>query len=77
MFFPAQVQEREQVHDHHPLTSVHVKATGILKVRQSQSLRSVTKSGLLTSVRREAVKARIVWYQHDGVAGLFVQPGRG
>jgi hypothetical protein len=74
---PAHVQELEQVRDHHPLAYVRVKAAGILKVRQGQSLRQVAKSGLLKSVRRETVKAWIVRYQHDGVAGLLVQPGRG
>jgi hypothetical protein len=74
---PAQVQELEQVRDHHPLAYVRVKAAGILKVRQGQSMRQVAKSGLLKSVRRETVKAWIVRYQRDGVAGLLVQPGRG
>src|SRR5260221_985776 len=74
-FSPAQVQELEQVRDHHPLAYVRVKAAGILKVRQGQSMRQVAKSGLLKSVRRETVKAWIVRYQHDGVAGLLVQPG--
>ena len=73
----AQVQELEQVRDHHPQAYVRVKAAGILKVRQGQSMRQVAKSGLLKSVRRETVKAWIVRYQHDGVAGLLVQPGRG
>jgi hypothetical protein len=76
-FSPAQVQELEQVRDHHPLAYVRVKAAGILKVRQGQSMRQVAKSGLLKSVRRETVKAWIVRYQHEGVAGLLVQPGRG
>ena len=74
---PAQVQELEQVRDHHPLAYVRVKAAGILKVRQGQSLRQVAKNGLLKPVRRETVKAWIVHYQHDGVAGLLVQAGRG
>jgi len=76
-FSLAQVQELEQVRDHHPLAYVRVKAAGILKVRQGQSLRQVAKNGLLKPLRRETVKAWIVRYQHDGVAGLLVQPGRG
>src|SRR6266576_283394 len=76
-FSPAQVQELEQVRDHHPQAYVRIKAAGILKVRQGQSLRQVAKSGLLKPMRRETVKAWIVRYQHDGVAGLRVQPGRG
>ncbi len=63
----AQVQELEQVRDHHSLAYVRVKAAGILKVRQGQSLRHVAKNGLLKPVRRETVKAWIVRYQHDGV----------
>ena len=74
---PAQVQELEQVRDHHALAYVRIKAAGILKVRQGQSLRHVAMNGLLKPVRRETVKAWIVRYQHDGVAGLLVQPGRG
>ncbi len=70
-FSPAQVQELEQVRDHHPLAYVRVKAAGILKVRQGQSMRQVAKSGLLKSVRRETVKAWIVRYQHDGAASLW------
>jgi hypothetical protein len=76
-FSPAQVQELEQVRDHHPKAYVRVKAAGILKVWQGASRRQVAKSGLLKSVRRETVQAWIVRYQHDGVAGLLVQPGRG
>src|SRR5258708_38469796 len=76
-FSPAQVQALEQVRDHLLLAYVRVKAAGILKVRQGQSMRQVAKSGLLKSVRRETVKAWIVRSQHDGVAGLLVQPGRG
>src|SRR5258708_25863106 len=76
-FSPAQVQELEQVRDHHPLAYVRVKAAGILKVRQGQSMRQVAKSGLLKPVRRETVKAWIVRYQHDGVAGLLGHPRRG
>src|SRR5260370_3425948 len=75
-FSPAQVQELEQVRDHHPLAYVRVKAAGILKVRQGQSMRQVAKSGLLKPVRRETVKAWIVRYQHDGVAGLPPAPRR-
>ena len=74
---PAQVQELEQVRDHHPKAYVRVKAAGILKVWQGASRRQVAKSGLLKPVRRETVQAWIVRYQHDGVAGLLVQAGRG
>ncbi len=77
VFLPAQVQELEQVRDHHPLAYVRVKAAGILKVQQGQSLRQVAKSGVLKPVRRETVKAWVVRYQHEGIAGLLVQPGRG
>ncbi len=63
--------------DHHPKASVRVKAAGILKVWHGASRRQVAKSGLLKPVRRETVQAWIVRYQHDGVAGLLVQSGRG
>ncbi len=76
-FSPAQVQELEQVRDHHPKAYVRVKAAGILKVWQGASRRQVAKSGLLKPVRRETVQTWIVRYQHDGVSGLLVQPGRG
>jgi hypothetical protein len=74
---PAQVQELEQVRDHHPKAYVRVKAAGILKVWAGTSRRQVAKRGLLKPVRRETVQRWIVRYQHDGVAGLVVQPGRG
>ena len=74
---PAQVQELEQVRDHHPKAYVRVKAAGILKVWTGSSRRQVAQSGLVTPVRRETVQAWIVCYQHEGVAGLLVQPGRG
>jgi hypothetical protein len=74
---PAQVQELEQVRDHHPLAYVRVKAAGILKVRQGQSLRQVAQSGVLKPVRRETVKAWVVRYQHEGLAGFVVKSGRG
>jgi hypothetical protein len=69
---PAQVQELEQVRDHHPKAYVRVKAAGILKGWAGTSRRQVAKRGLLKPVRRWIVR-----YQHDGVAGLVVQPGRG
>jgi hypothetical protein len=74
---PAQVQELEQVRDHHPKAYVRVKAAGILKVWSGRSRRQVAKSGLLKPVRRETVQQWIVRYQQAGVAGLLVQPGRG
>jgi hypothetical protein len=74
---PAQGQELEQVRDHHPKAYVRVKAAGILKVWAGTSRRQVAKRGLLKPVRRETVQRWIVRYQHDGVAGLVVQPGRG
>jgi transposase len=76
-FSPAQVQELEQVRDHHPKAYVRVKAAGILKVWAGGSRRQVAKSGLLKPVRRETVQRWIVRYQQEGVAGLLVQPGRG
>src|SRR6266516_2001487 len=74
---PAQVQELEYARDHHALAYVRVKVAGILKVKQGHSLRQVAKSGLLKPVRRETVKAWVVRYQHEGIAGLVVKAGRG
>ena len=74
---PAQVQELEQVRDHHPKAYVRVKAAGILKVWAGASRRHVASSGLLKPVRRETVQRWIVRYQHEGVAGLLVKSGRG
>ena len=76
-FSPAQVQELEQVRDHHPKAYVRVKAAGILKVLAGASRRQVARSGLLKPVRRETVQRWIVRYQHEGVAGLVVKAGRG
>jgi hypothetical protein len=74
---PAQVQELEQVRDHHPKAYVRVKAAGILKVWSGTSRRQVASSGLLKPVRRETVQAWIGRYQQEGVAGLLVKAGRG
>lgn len=74
---PAQVQELEQVRDHHPKAYVRVKAAGILKVWAGASRRQVGKQGLLKPVRRETVQRWIVRYQQEGVAGLVVKAGRG
>jgi Helix-turn-helix domain len=74
---PAQVQELEQVRDHHPKAYVRVKAAGILKVWSGTSRRQVARSGLLKPVRRETVQQWIVRYQQEGVAGLLVKAGRG
>ena len=74
---PAQVQELEQVRDHHPKAYVRVKAAGILKVWAGASRRQVASRGLLKPVRRETVQRWIVRYQHEGVAGLLVKSGRG
>jgi hypothetical protein len=74
---PAQVQELEQVRDHHPKAYVRVKAAGILKVWSGTSRRQVARSGLLKPVRRETVQQWIVRYQQGGVAGLLVKAGRG
>lgn len=70
---PAQVQELEQVRDHHPKAYVRVKAAGILKVWSGASRRHVAQHGLLKPVRRETVQRWIVCYQHEGVAGLTSQ----
>src|SRR5438876_1083176 len=74
---PVQVQELEQVRDHHPKAYVRVKAAGILKVWAGASRRQVASRGLLKPVRRETVQRWIVRYQHEGVAGLLVKSGRG
>jgi transposase len=74
---PVQVQELEQVRDHHPKAYVRVKAAGILKVWSGASRRQVAQHGLLKPVRRETVQRWIVRYQHEGTAGLLVQIGRG
>jgi hypothetical protein len=74
---PAQVQELEQVRDHHPKAYVRVKAAGILKVWAGASRRHVAQHGLLKPVRRETVQRWIVGYQHEGVVGLLVKSGRG
>jgi hypothetical protein len=63
--------------DHHPLAYVRIKAAGILKLRQGQSLRHVAKNGLLRPVRCETAKASIRRYQYDVVAGLLVVSVRG
>ena len=76
-FSPAQVQELEQVRDHHPKAYVRVKAAGILKVWAGSSRRQVASHGLLKPVRRETVQRWIDRYQHEGVAGLLVKSGRG
>ena len=76
-FSPAQVQELEQVRDHHPKAYVRVKAAGILKVWAGASRRQVAKQGLLKPVRRETVQRWIVRYQQEGVVGLVVKAGRG
>ncbi len=76
-FTPAQVQELEQVRDHHPQAYVRVKAAGILKVWSGTSRRQVAKSGLLKPVRRETVQRWIVRYHQEGIAGLLVHAGRG
>jgi transposase len=74
---PAQVQELEQVRDHHPKAYVRIKAAGILKVWSGTSRRQVAKRGLLKPVRRETVQRWIVRYQQEGIAGLLVHAGRG
>jgi transposase len=74
---PAQVQELEQVRDHHPQAYVRVKAAGILKVWSGNSRGQVVKSGLLKPVRRETVQRWMVRYQQEGMAGLLVHAGRG
>jgi len=74
---PAQVQELEQVRDHHPKAYVRSKAAGILKVWSGASRRQVARSGLLKPVRRETVQRWIARYQQQGVNGLLVQQGRG
>jgi transposase len=74
---PVQVQELEQVRDHHSKAYVRVKAAGILKVWSGSSRRQVASRGLLKPVRRETVQRWIECYQYEGVAGLLVKSGRG
>src|SRR5574340_239848 len=72
-------QEAEliQTRDHHPKPYMRERAAAILKVGAGQAVRQVAASGLYKPRRRETISTWITRYQHDGLAGLQVQSGRG
>ncbi|MFL5629555.1 MAG: helix-turn-helix domain-containing protein [Ktedonobacteraceae bacterium] len=72
-------QRQELVHcrDHDPSPHMRMKAAAILKVAAGQTMKAVALSGLNKPVDPESVSRWIRRYEHDGLDGLRVQPGRG
>jgi hypothetical protein len=73
----AQHQELEHLRDHAPRPYVRVRAAGILKVAQGQSIRWVAQHGLLKPTHPDRLREWISRYQSQGTEGLRVRAGRG
>ena len=72
-----QVAELQDARDHAPQAYVRVKAAAILKVSQGLAVRQVAAHHLLKPVAEATVSGWITRYQHNGLASLLVQAGRG
>ena len=74
---PAQHRELERLRDHGPKPYLRERAAALLKVAAGQPATVVARQGLLRRRRRESVYSWLNRYQAEGLAGLYIRPGRG
>ena len=67
----------EAARDHHPKAYVRERATALLKVADGASIRRVAAFGCLKARRPNTVADWVKAYVTQGLATLWVQPGRG
>lgn len=67
----------EAMRDHHPKAYLRERAAALLKIADGMSISQVAKQGLLKRRQRETVGLWVHRYEQDGLAGLYLRPGRG
>jgi transposase len=72
-----QKETLEECRNHHPLPHMREKAAALLKVANGARPAHVARSGLLKPHKPDVIYRWIDRYEQQGIAGLFVQPGRG
>ena len=72
-----QAAELLKTRDHHAKAYMRERAAAILKVASGQAVRQVAATGLYKRRHRDTISDWITRCQHDGLAGLRVQAGRG
>lgn len=72
-----QCEELEQVRDHHEHPYLRERAGALLKLAAGRSGLQVAQHGLLKARDPDTVYSWYHRYQAEGLAGLFIRPGRG
>lgn len=67
----------EQMRDHHPKAYLREEAAGLLKIAEGHSGRWVAREGLHKPRQPDTVYGGANNYRKEGLAGLYVKPGRG
>ena len=74
---PEQRRALMEVRATHEKPYLRERAAALLKIASGQDYKEVAATGLLSPYCRQSVATWIKRYQRDGLAGLFVQKGRG
>jgi transposase len=67
----------EEMRDHHPKAHMRERAAGLLKIAEGKSVAEVARNGLLRRRRWETVASWLDRYEEQGLAGLYIEAGRG
>jgi hypothetical protein len=74
---PEQRQELEDMRDHAPIPYLRERAAAVLKVGDGMSMHRVAVQGLLRARDSDSVRGWVHRYIEEGIAGLYIRPGRG
>jgi hypothetical protein len=66
-----------EMRDHHPKAYLRERASALLKIADGASLIQVARQGLLKARHPDRVREWLDRYQREGLAGLYIRPGRG
>lgn len=69
--------ELETVRDTHAKAYIRERAAALLKIADGQSPLQVAQQGLLKPRNPDTVYSWYHRYQAEGIAGLYIRPGRG
>lgn len=73
----SQRETLEQMRDHHPKPYMRERASALLKIADGASVNEVARHGLLKPRKYGQVLEWLNRYEQDGLAGLYIRPGRG
>ena len=74
---PYQKVTLEEMRDHHPKPYLRERASALLKIAQGASVNWVAQHGLLKQRKYAQVLDWLNRYEKEGLAGLYIRPGRG